>query len=56
MTSTQWLELAATWQRASDLMSQVSPSHSRYQEAQIRMKLYKKFSEAAQKEAEKSRS
>lgn len=56
MTSTQWLELAATWQRASDLMSQVSPGHSRYQEAQIRMKLYKKFSEAAQKEAEKSRS
>ncbi|MFM7406244.1 MAG: hypothetical protein ACKO3K_06170 [Cuspidothrix sp.] len=56
MTSTQWLELAATWQRASDLMSQVSPSHSRYQEAQIRMKLYKKFSEAAQKEAEKSQS
>jgi hypothetical protein len=56
MNSTQWLELAATWQRASDLMSQVSPSHGRYQEAQIRMKLYKKFSEAAQKEAEKSRS
>ena len=56
MTSTQWLELAATWQRASDLMSQVSPSHSRYQEAQIRTKLYKKFSEAAQKEAEKSKS
>ena len=56
MTSTQWLELAATWQRASDLMSQVSSSHSRYQEAQIRTKLYKKFSEAAQKEAEKSKS
>ncbi len=56
MTSTRWLELAATWQRASDLMSQVSPSHSRYQEAQIRMKLYKKFSESAQKQAEKSRS
>jgi hypothetical protein len=56
ITSTQWLELAATWQRASDLMSQVSPSHSRYQEAQIRTKLYKKFSEAAQKEAQKSKS
>jgi len=55
ITSTQWLELAATWQRASDLMSQVSPSHSRYQEAQIRTKLYKKFSEAAQKESEKSK-
>lgn len=56
MTSTQWLELAATWQRASDLMGQVAPSHSRYQEAQIRTKLYKKFSEAAQKEAQKSKS
>ena len=55
ITSTQWLELAATWQRASDLMGQVAPSHSRYQEAQIRTKLYKKFSEAAQKEAQKSR-
>ncbi|MTJ06759.1 MULTISPECIES: hypothetical protein [unclassified Anabaena] len=54
ITSTQWLELAATWQRASDLMSQVSPSHSRYREAQIRTKLYKKFSEAAEKEADKS--
>jgi hypothetical protein len=56
LTSTQWLELAANWQRASDLMSQVSPSHSRYQEAQIRTKLYKKFSEAAQEEAQKSKS
>ena len=56
ITSTQWLELAATWQRASDLMGQVAPSHSRYQEAQIRTKLYKKFSEAAQKEAQKSKS
>jgi hypothetical protein len=56
ITSTQWLELAANWQRASDLMSQVSPSHSRYQEARIRTKLYKKFSEAAQKAAEKGKS
>jgi hypothetical protein len=54
-TSTQWLELAAKWQRASDLMSQVPPNHSRYQESQIRTKLYKKYSETAQKEAEKMR-
>jgi hypothetical protein len=54
-TSTQWLELAANWQRASDLMGNVPPSHSRYQEAQIRTKLYKKYSEAAQKEAQKSK-
>ena len=53
ITSTQWLELAATWQRASDLMGKVSTSHSRYQESQIRTKLYKKYSEAAQKEAQK---
>ncbi len=52
-TSTQWLELAARWQRASDLMSQVPPSHSRYQEAQIRTKLYREYSKAAEKEAEK---
>ena len=53
-TSTQWLELAASWERASYLMSLVSPRHSRYKEAQIRTKLYKKYSEAAQKEAEKT--
>ncbi|WP_088240033.1 hypothetical protein [Calothrix rhizosoleniae] len=53
-TDTQWLELAANWQRASYLMSLVSPNHSRYQEAQIRIKLYKKYSEAAQKEANKT--
>lgn len=52
-TSTQWLELAAKWQRASDLMSTVPPNHSRYQEAKIRTQLYKKFSEAAQNEANK---
>ncbi len=52
-TATQWLELAASWQRASYLMSLVSPNHNRYQEAQIRIKLYKKYSEAAQKEADK---
>ncbi|MEI6443285.1 MAG: hypothetical protein WCO29_09215 [Nostocales cyanobacterium ELA583] len=56
ITATQWLELAANWQRASDLMGQVLPSHSRYQEAQIRTKLYKKYSEAAQKEAQKNKS
>ncbi|WP_414567043.1 hypothetical protein [Nostoc sp. CCY 9925] len=55
-TSTQWLEIAARWQRASDLMSTVSKNHNRYQEAQIRTQLYKKYSEAAQKEAYKSKS
>ncbi|PAX59744.1 hypothetical protein [Brunnivagina elsteri] len=55
-TSTQWLELAANWQRASDLMGKVPPSHSRYQEAQIRTKLYRQYSQAAQKKAEESKS
>ncbi|MEH1864803.1 MAG: hypothetical protein V7K69_07295 [Nostoc sp.] len=54
-TSTQWLEIAAKWQRASDLMSTVPQNHSRYQEAKIRTQLYKKYSEAAQKEADKSK-
>lgn len=54
--STQWLEIAAKWQRASDLMSKVPQKHSRYQEAKIRTQLYKKYSEAAQKEADKSKS
>jgi hypothetical protein len=53
--STQWLDLAARWQRASELMSKVPPSHSRYQEAQIRTKLYRQYSEVAQKEADKSK-
>ncbi|MBF2008472.1 MAG: hypothetical protein IGS49_24265 [Chlorogloeopsis fritschii C42_A2020_084] len=55
-SSTQWLEIAANWQRASDLMSQVLPNHSRYKEAQIRTKLYQQYSQAAQQEAEKSKS
>jgi len=55
-SSTQWLEIAAKWQRASDLMGTVPQKHSRYQEAKIRTQLYKKYSEAAQKEADKSKS
>lgn len=55
-TSTQWLEIAAKWQRASDLMGTVPQNHSRYQEAKIRTQLYKKYSEAAQEEADKSKS
>ncbi len=54
-TSTQLLELAAKWQRASDLMGAVPAGHHRYQEAKIRTLLYKKYSEAAQKDAEKSK-
>jgi hypothetical protein len=52
--STQWLEIAASWQRASDLMSKVPSNHSRYKEAQIRTKLYRQYSSAAQRQADKS--
>ncbi|CEJ47924.1 Uncharacterized protein apha_03238 [Umezakia ovalisporum] len=50
-TSTQWLELAAQWQRAADLMSMVAPDHNRYQEAKIRTQLYRNYSETAQQQA-----
>ncbi|BAY90898.1 MULTISPECIES: hypothetical protein [unclassified Tolypothrix] len=52
-SSEQWSTLAAKWQEASDLMSQVPAEHSRYQEAQSRIQLYKKFSEAAKVQAQK---
>ena len=52
-SSAQWLDLAARWQRASELMSAVPPNHSRYEEAQIRTKLYKKYSQAAEEESKK---
>ncbi|BAY27026.1 hypothetical protein NIES2100_68470 [Calothrix sp. NIES-2100] len=52
-TSEQWSALAAQWQEASDLMSQVSSNHSRYPEAKSRVQLYKTFSEAAQLKAQK---
>lgn len=52
-TSAGWLDLAAKWQRASDLMAEVPSSHSRFEEAQTRIKLYKKYSESALKQANK---
>ncbi|MBD1808673.1 hypothetical protein H6F98_24930 [Microcoleus sp. FACHB-SPT15] len=55
-TSAQWLDLAAKWERASDLMGAVKPNDQRYKTAQDRMKLYRKNSEAAQKQAIQRRS
>lgn len=55
-TSAQWLDLAAKWERASDYMKAVQPDDQRYKTAQDRMKLYRKNSEAAQKQAKRSRS
>ncbi len=55
-TSAQWLDVAAKWERASDLMKAVKPDDRRYKTAQDRVKLYRQNSEAAQKQAAKSRS
>jgi len=55
-SSAQWLDLAAKWERASDLMSAVKSGDVRYKTAQDRMKLYRQNSEAAQKQARQRRS
>jgi hypothetical protein len=52
-TSAGWLDLAAKWQRASELMAKVPPNHSRFKEAQLRIKVYKKYSDSALKQANK---
>ncbi len=52
-TSQQRLELGAKWQEASDLMSQVSPNHSRYPEAKTRIQLYKQYAQASKSLANK---
>ncbi len=52
-TKTQWLEIAATWQKASDFMDQIPSTDKRYKLAQDRRDLYRKFSDNAQKEAKK---
>jgi hypothetical protein len=55
-TSAQWLDLAAKWERAGDLMSTVKSEDRRYKTAQDRMTLYRKNSEAAQRQARQKRS
>ncbi|MEO1429394.1 MAG: hypothetical protein AAFV71_10085 [Cyanobacteria bacterium J06633_8] len=52
-TSAKWLEVAAKWQYASDLMAEVPSSHSRFKEAQSRIKLYKEYSDLALEKANK---
>ena len=44
-SSADWLELAAEWQRASDLMADVPEEHPRYQEAQTKILEYHNNSE-----------
>ncbi|NER22505.1 MAG: hypothetical protein F6J86_05495 [Symploca sp. SIO1B1] len=55
-TSAQWLDVAAKWERASDLMSKVKQDDNRYQTAQDRIEVYRKNSELAQMQARKNRS
>lgn len=55
-TPAQWLEIATRWQKASDLMAQVSSDDKRYQTAQNRKVLYSKNSQAALQEVERRRS
>lgn len=55
-TAAQWLDLAATWQEASDLMSAVKPNHPRYDVAQDRVIQYRHNSELAQAQAKQKRS
>jgi|GEM_PF-325554 len=54
-TSAQWLDIAAKWQQASDLMAVVPSSYSRYQIAQNRMALYRQFSDVAKAQAQRKR-
>lgn len=53
--SAQWLDIAAKWQRASDLMANVPPSDSHYKTAQNRIGVYRQNSDTAQKEAQNKR-
>jgi hypothetical protein len=53
-TSADWLDLAARWRRASDLMAEVPPTNKRFKIAQDRVQLYRKNSEAAAQKADSS--
>lgn len=50
-TTAEWLDLAARWQKASDLMSQVSANDAQYAIAQDRVKTYAENSQAALQKA-----
>lgn len=51
-TRAEWLDLAAKWQRAADLMAQVPSEDPRYQTARDRTQLYRQNSQVAQQRAE----
>lgn len=54
-SSAEWLELAARWQQASDLMASVPANDARYQTAQNRAVAYRENSETALQQAQKYR-
>lgn len=54
-TPTDWLDLATRWQRASDLMAQVSADDQRYPLAQRKVKEYQANSDIALRQAEQLR-
>jgi hypothetical protein len=53
-TSADWLDLAARWRRASDLMAEVPPTDKRFKVAQDRVQVYRENSEAATQKADSS--
>jgi hypothetical protein len=53
-TSADWLDLAARWQKASDLMAQVPASDPKYAIAQDRVQQYRQNSQAAQAQSAKA--
>ncbi|MFE4107795.1 hypothetical protein [Almyronema epifaneia] len=55
-TAAEWLDLASRWQRASDLMAEVTPADSRYPTAQDRVNTYRQNSEAALQQVERLQS
>ena len=52
-TRQEWLDIAAKWEEASELMDSVSPEYPRYETAADRAAVYAKNSEYALEEAEK---
>lgn len=54
-TSTTWLDLAARWQQASDLMSEIPAESEEYEIAQDRIQTYQANSQAALRQATAAR-
>jgi hypothetical protein len=55
-SAADWLDLAARWQKASDLMSNIPAGNEQYAIAQDRIKVYQSNSQAALKQANAARS